>query len=146
MHRSWMIPNSPNLFAPPIPTILKREVIFPEKFTLEMLQEIRKDTRMGSYKFSAQYLNNPIDPSTADFRRDWIQFYEPNTPQPTSLYLTVDPAISLSRDADFSALMVCGQFENKKIRVVDYIRKKMVPSDLVDSVFFSRRQMEVAPC
>lgn len=111
------------------------EVIFPEKFTLEMLQEIRKDTRMGSYKFSAQYLNNPIDPSTADFRRDWIQYYEPGTPQPTSLYLTVDPAISLSRDADFSALMVCGQFENKKIRVVDYIRKKMVPSDLVDAVF-----------
>lgn len=111
------------------------EVIFPEKFTLEMLNEIRKDTRMGSYKFSAQYLNNPIDPSTADFRREWIQYYEPNTAQPASLYLSVDPAISLSRDADFSALVVCGQFENKRIRVVDYVRKKMVPSDLVDAIF-----------
>lgn len=111
------------------------EVIYPERFSMESLQAIRNDAQMGSRKFSAQYLNNPIDPENADFRREMIKFYEPGSANPTSLYLSIDPAISLSRDADFSALVVAGQFADKRIRVVDYIHKRMVPSDLINAVF-----------
>lgn len=111
------------------------EVLYPERFSIESLSEIRKDTQMGSYKFSAQFMNNPIDPANADFRKEMIKYYEPGSAHPASLYLSVDPAISLSRDADFSALVVAGQFADRRIRVVDYVHKRMMPSDLVNAVF-----------
>lgn len=84
---------------------------------------------------SAQYLNNPISEDAADFKAEWIKHYDPTTPHPGSLYLTVDPAISLSREADYSALVVAGMFSNRMVRVVDRVHRRMVPSDLVDAIF-----------
>lgn len=107
-------------------------VLFPEKFTHAQLDDIKKKS---FYHFSTQYLNNPIDPENADFKADWIKTYDPGSAHPGSLYLTVDPAISLSRNADYSAFIVAGMFSNRKIRVVDFIRARCVPSDLVDQIF-----------
>lgn len=108
-------------------------VMFPEKFSLEYLDQLRASK--GPYEFSAQYLNNPIDESAADFKKAWIRKYEPGTPHPASLYLTVDPALSLSRDADPSGLIVAGQFQNRIIRVVDYLHERLMPNGLVDKIF-----------
>jgi predicted phage terminase large subunit-like protein len=107
-------------------------VLFPEKFTQGQLDDIKKKSY---YHFSTQYLNDPIDPENADFKADWIKTYEPGTAHPGSLYLTVDPALSLSRDADYSALVVAGMFANRTIRVVDFLRRRLVPGELVDAVF-----------
>lgn len=107
--------------------------LFPEKFTLEKLQFLRN--KLGPTLFSCWYLNNPISQEAADFKSEWIKYYEPGSPHPASLYLAVDPAHSLSRDADYSAFVVAGMFPNRKIRVVDYVRRRVVPSDLVDIVF-----------
>lgn len=107
-------------------------VLFPEKFTLASLDDIKKKS---FYHFSTQYLNNPIDPDSADFKTDWIKTYDPLTPHPASLYLTIDPAISLGRDADFTAMVVAGMFPDRTIRVVDILHKRLLPSDLVDRVF-----------
>lgn len=109
-------------------------VLFPEKFTKERLENIRSKPG-GRYHFASQYMNNPIDEESADFKASWIKHYDPTTPHPGSLYLTIDPAISLSRDADFSALVVAGMFSDRRIRVVDSIHRRMVPSDLVDAIF-----------
>lgn len=107
-------------------------VLFPEKFTHAQLDDIKKKS---FYHFSTQYLNNPIDPENADFKADWIKTYDVGTPHPQSLYLTIDPAISLARDADYSALLVAGMYADRRIRVVDSVRRRMVPSDLVDAIF-----------
>jgi predicted phage terminase large subunit-like protein len=111
-------------------------VLFPEKFTVESLRAIQnKPEPEAKYHFAAQYLLNPIDPESADFRAEWIKTYEPSSENPGSLYLTVDPALSLSKDADYSALVVAGMFGSRRIRVVDAVHRRMVPSDLVDAVF-----------
>lgn len=107
-------------------------ILFPEKFTQAQLDDIKKKS---FYHFSTQYLNNPIDPENADFRKDWIKYYEVSTSPPSSLYLTIDPAVSLSKDADWSAFVVCGMYSDRRIRVVDRVRKRCVPSELVDTVF-----------
>lgn len=109
-------------------------ILFPEKFTEEKLNEIRNKPG-GKYHWASQYLNNPIDPESSDFKQHWIKYSDPLTQHPHSLYLTVDPAISLSRDADYSAFVVCGQFQDRRIRVVDCFRKRCVPSELVDTIF-----------
>lgn len=113
------------------------QVLYPEKFTREKLEEIRKGPKMGPYLFAAQFLNNPVDPSTADFRHDWIKYYEPGpkSPPPSNLYITVDPAISLSRDADYTAMVVAGMYADRTIRVVDYVHDRFVPSTLVERLF-----------
>ena len=111
------------------------DVIYPERFSIESLNAIRSDAQMGSRKFSAQYLNNPIDPENADFKKEMIHYYEPGSAHPSSLYLSIDPAISLGRDADYSALVVAGQFQDKTIRVVDYVHKRLMPNELVDETF-----------
>lgn len=111
----------------------RTDAIFPEKFTVEKLQFLRN--KLGPYLFSCWYLNNPISQEAADFKKEWIRFYEPGSPHPSSLYLTVDPAHSLSRDADFSAGIVAGLFPDRRLRVVDYFRKRVVPSDLIDLIF-----------
>lgn len=48
--------------------------IFPERFSIEILDEIRK--REGDYLFNCQYMNNPTSPEGADFPPDWIKTYE----------------------------------------------------------------------
>lgn len=107
-------------------------ILFPEKFTQAQLDDIKKKS---FYHFSTQYLNNPIDPENADFKASQVKFYDPTTPHPGSLYLTIDPAISLGRDADYSALVVAGMFSDRRIRVVDALHKRLIPSELVEAVF-----------
>lgn len=111
----------------------KTDVIFPEKFSLAHLEQLRRTK--GPYEFAAQYLNNPIDESAAPFKKSWIKRYLPGTPHPASLYLTVDPGLSVQRDADYSGLVVAGQFSSRVIRVVDYVRKRLAPRDLVQEIF-----------
>lgn len=107
-------------------------VLFPEKFTHAQLDDIRKKS---FYHFSTQYLNDPIDPENADFRTEWIKTYDPGSAPPAGLYLTIDPAISLDRNADFTAFVVAGMFSDRRIRVVDCRHERVVPSALVDIVF-----------
>lgn len=107
-------------------------VLFPEKFSLAQLDDIKKKS---FYHFSTQYLNNPIDPENADFQASQIRYYDPTTPHPHSLYLTIDPAISLDRNADYSAFVVTGMFADRRIRVVDAVHRRLIPSELVDQIF-----------
>ena len=107
-------------------------ILFPEKFTQAQLDDIKKKS---FYHFSTQYLNNPIDPENADFKSEQIKYYDPTTPHPSSLYLTIDPAISLGRDADYSALVVAGMYNDRRIRVVDAVHRRLIPSELVEKVF-----------
>lgn len=109
-------------------------ILYPQKFTKEHLDQIRNKPR-GLYHFASQYMNNPIDPDSADFKAEWIHYYDPTTPHPHSLYLTCDPAISLGRDADYTALVVAGQFADRRIRVVDRLHARLMPHDLVDRLF-----------
>lgn len=49
--------------------------IFPEEFTVATLEEIRRV--QGPYFFSHQYLNLPINPEDAIFKKEWLRYYEP---------------------------------------------------------------------
>jgi predicted phage terminase large subunit-like protein len=115
------------------PDSSEKKPIFPEKFSLEKLDFMR--AKLGPTLFSCWYLNNPISSEAADFKKEQIKFYEVGSPHPSSLYLAVDPAMSLSADADFSAGVVGGMFEDHRIRVVDFFKKKLIPSDLISEIF-----------
>jgi hypothetical protein len=48
--------------------------IFPEEFSVEKLAKFKK--RLGPYNFSCQFLNNPIAPEDADFKEEWLHYYD----------------------------------------------------------------------
>lgn len=53
--------------------------IFPEEFSFAKLERLRE--RLGNYRFSCQFLNNPASPENADFKEEWLNYYtleEPN--------------------------------------------------------------------
>jgi len=49
--------------------------IFPEEFTVAILEEIRRV--QGPYFFSHQYLNLAVNPEECVFAKDWLRYYEP---------------------------------------------------------------------
>lgn len=116
----------------------KQRVLFPEKFSLDKLSDLRKKLRASL--FSCWYMNDPISPEASDFSESWIKVYDPTTAHPLNLYLCVDPASSLGKDADFSAGTLTGKLPDGRIRVVDFFRKRVVPSELVDCIFETVRK------
>lgn len=53
--------------------------IFPEEFSLEKL--LKRKARLGNYKFSCQFLNNPAAPEDADFRLEWLGYFTLEWPE-----------------------------------------------------------------
>ena len=60
--------------------------IFPEEFSLEKLDRWRR--RLGTYHFSCQFLNNPAAPENADFKEEWLNFFEVIEPTQENSYKT----------------------------------------------------------
>jgi len=106
--------------------------VYPERFDLETLALIKED--QGTYIFSTQYLNKPIDEDSMVFDPDWILKYE-NEPEDLNKYIIVDPAISEKRKADYSCVMCVGADAEGRMYVLEYERKRVNPSDLIDIIF-----------
>lgn len=60
------------------PYFLKRAIedgkaIFPEQYNLQRLADLAR--RLGPYKYSTLYLNDPFDEMMADFKESWLRWY-----------------------------------------------------------------------
>lgn len=115
------------------------EALYPQKFTRKHLLKLRE--QQGPYFFSAQYLNNPIPLDDADFRADWFKQYDPTDlkGRPLNRFIAIDPAISLERTADFTAIVTVGVDEFGFIYVLDIEKVKVQPSDLIEMIFQKAR-------
>lgn len=119
--------------------------LWPERFTLEVLARIR--AKIGSWKFSCQYLNSPHDPEATSFQSSWIKYYRrqgdicigsdgatANVHQMRK-YITVDPAISESDQACNSALVVSGVDHINRKWLLEIWAKRVQPMGLMDEIF-----------
>jgi len=118
---------------------------WPERFTDEALNRIRR--KLGSFKFSCQYLNDPKDPDTNSFDRKWLRFYELGgymcNPRVGSAVdwrtmrrsMRIDPAISEDDKACETAIIIDG---------VDTLNRKFIlatwsghcqPSEMFEKMF-----------
>lgn len=84
------------------------EPIFPERFTRERLE--RERTEMGTFNFSAQYLNKPVPSDSQHFpwplvERSFID--RKDLPRARTYFTTFDLAISQASDADRTAIVTC---------------------------------------
>lgn len=123
-------------------------------FTLQGLEELR--TTLGPYKFSGQYLLDPCDPSVAEFKSEWLRYWEraedgrialpgvtsgrdPNAamsfwPSQLNRYLTIDPALSRKRKADYTGIVCVGCAPDPYKIVLEAKTIKAEPDQLAETV------------
>lgn len=119
-------------------------ILWPERFTEQELKRIRADyTEKGIPDvYSQEYLNYPLDPTKAYFRRrDFIPIphLEMESIAQKKLLLTyyigVDLAISEKERADWSVFEVFGMDQNGILYHIDEIRDRMDAREIIDTVF-----------
>ena len=108
---------------------------FPEKFSKEHLEKLRR--QQGSYIFSCLYLNDPTDASDAIFPRKQRKFFEGH-PENVAVYITCDPSTGVGKD--FTGIIVNGVSQNNDWYILDEVKKKLKPDELVDYLWNLREQ------
>lgn len=85
-------------------------------------------------EFMAQYCNRPIALENQIFKKEFFKYWDR---RPEGLYVAmgVDLAISQKTDADFTAAVVLGMDKSYRVYVLDYIRGKWSPADIVKNIF-----------
>lgn len=89
-----------------------KKVLWSEWWDLDRLLERKQD--IGEYAFQSEFLNEPIDESTAIFKRDWVlnntfdlkdlPRNKGGEPDIKATYGAIDPAISKRETADYTAI------------------------------------------
>lgn len=87
-------------------------VLFPERFTFQQLQEIRRTA--GESVFACQFLNDPLAGEHAVFNAKNIRYIELTKEEIMRHYrvITIDPAISTKAESDHTAV-VCASKDHR---------------------------------
>jgi hypothetical protein len=127
-------------------------VLWPERFPLEELMRIRN--KIGPFKFSCQYQNEPFDPEHMTFDPGWLRYYELSgweqdeeagclhlrfvgQPKPVRVVpvILTDPAISEKSHAARSAVVCAGLDEYERILVLEAWAERCQPLDMIEKIF-----------
>jgi predicted phage terminase large subunit-like protein len=107
-------------------------LLFPEKQSHEFLENAKRT--MGSYMFANQYLNQVVPDEDQPFKREWFKYYG-KLPINKKTFIFVDPAISQSDDADFTAVVIVDTDQEGQWYVRHAQRMKITPTQLIDHLF-----------
>lgn len=88
-------------------------------------------------EFASNYLNEPFSNENQLFKPEMFKYWNQ---RPEGLYvgMAVDLAISEARNADETAIVVCGMDKEWRLYVLDYVSGRWKPSDVVRNVFDTR--------
>jgi hypothetical protein len=100
-------------------------------WTHEKLQIRKKE--IGSWAFSAEYLNNPVSNETAPVQEKHIRYWS-ELPKQYSCVIAVDPAYSDDETADYKVAAVVAIDSQSNRYLVDYIRTHNPIGDFQDSI------------
>lgn len=104
------------------------EILWPERFPKKRLESIRKDyvDRGFPEGYSQEYLNYPIDDSTAFFKKDWmLPAKKGEEHEKGGIYIGTDFALSQKTKADFSVFTVSRLTTKGVLQIIDVIRERM---------------------
>lgn len=113
----------------------KGELLFPPRLTWDVLDDLKR--KQGSAHFSAQYMLNPIPEESQTFKGPFRK-YEESDIRGLDLkkFITIDPAISEDKQADYSALMCIGVDAHNDWYILDIWRDRVLPKALIDQIFY----------
>lgn len=115
------------------------EILWPERYDMTYFEEKYKDYLLQGIPdaYSQEYLNTPLDESTAYFKRhDFLPRTEEDKKKELHYYITVDLAITEHEKADWSVFLIAGMDENRILHVVDVVRERIDARDIVETLMF----------
>ncbi len=116
------------------------ESLFPQKFTQDVLQTLKREK--GPYEFAAQYLNDCVPVEDAKFKQDWFKLVLEDELRDRNInYFTmVDPAISQKKGSDKTAIVTIGVDEFNNWFVRNIIWGQMLPNEIITHIFANWEQ------
>lgn len=113
----------------------KGKLLFPKRLSWETLAGNKR--QQGAYHFSAQYMLDPIPTDEQVFRPPFKTFEETDLRGlDLKRFITIDPAISEEKHADYSAMTCIGVDHNNDWYILDIWRDKVQPKRLIDQIFY----------
>ena len=96
-----------------------------------------KQRQLGSYVFSYEMLNKPIDEAMAEFKKEFIQIATEADYKhlQTNVFVTIDPAVSEKTSADFTGICINRVTQENKWYITAY-KLKVNTKDLIDHIFY----------
>jgi predicted phage terminase large subunit-like protein len=114
-----------------------RQILWPQRYDAEWFLHERDDflARGLADVYSQEYLNIPIDPSVAYFKRGDFTALSPDDKKvKLHYYIAADLAISKEEQADYSVFVVAGMDEGRIIHVRNVIRERLDGREIVDTI------------
>ena len=107
----------------------------PDPFCMDYVEHLK--TSMPIDEFSAQYMNEPMSTESQLFKPEMFKYWGT---RPEGLYvgMAVDLAISEKASADETAIVVLGMDHEYKLYVLDYLKGRWKPGDIVGNIFSMR--------
>ena len=109
----------------------KGEALWSERFSEDDLEEIK--STLGASIFSAMYQQTPIESEDSYFETKKVKYFNNEEDEIINdyyvkdnfIFLSVDPAASVSQKADYTAIAVCGKNSAEDLFVYEMIRCKI---------------------
>ena len=114
--------------------------LFPQKFCIGPDPEGKKEDLLelkankGSFHFSAQQMNDPVDEESIEFKRKFYQEVE-RFPSKGVDMMFIDPAFTLKQSNDFTGIVVTRFSEDNIVYVMEAVALKREPTQLVQEIF-----------
>lgn len=120
-----------------------RELLWPSNWTVEKLEQKRKEMRVsekGDAGFYQEYFNEPISEEDQIFRREMFRYFngaqiKELRDKAHKIYTLVDPAISKRQTADFTAIITALVDSMNNVYVLEITRERMDPIETIKAIF-----------
>lgn len=120
--------------------------IFPEEFSMDFFEDIRESPKV----WAAQYANNPREGGMLTFNPNALNYYNVVDPSRIAvmdgrsrrliklrnldIVILIDPSVGESEEADESGIIVTGTDENLNIFVLETVKERLTPPQLIDKM------------
>lgn len=118
-------------------------LLMPEILSREFLDQMRKT--QGEFIYTCQYLNKAISSDLNCFKDKDLRFYEKN-PYGLIYFVTLDPAMSLKKGADYTGIIVNGVDHRGDWYIQEAIQERMEPGDIIEELFRIFNQYDPIMC
>jgi predicted phage terminase large subunit-like protein len=122
-----------------------KKLLWPQRYEPQFCIEKYQDYMIQGIpdKYSQEYLNTPLDESTAYFKKsDFHPRSEEDKKKKLNYYITVDLAIAEHEKADWSVFVVAGMDENRLLHVVHVVRERLDGREIVNQLITLQKMFD----
>lgn len=124
------------------PWVMKKgDLLFPKRFTKEVLDEKRRD--MLDYNYVGQFLQEPVPLGGGEFKDSWINYYDKSSIRASEMnvYILCDAAAGdednkkKKKKSDYTSFIVVGLSSDNNYYLLDGVRDRLNPTERIQKLF-----------